>query len=276
PYSGPRSPFANAVTTPHPPSSQQYQLPTVNSFDDRILPRSSPSRPLYSVQSPTEFTQVSHPLITSSQEDLSRPPFPKSPIPPAPTNTYRELVSHPAVPDTSLDYRIRPRETPVLNGHSHSGYEQVRKPTTLPPPPPTNYPDSNLNRGRASPLYVEPNRARNRSQVEPSTSQRYSCTEAQAERYRSTRRSHSSHRRRHEHQRERAQRQRHRSESPAYRERYTSPGYGSGGTTLSPVGYDEHPDPNRLPGEGPTRANSREIFHLYQTRDVMQNVVAQL
>ncbi|KAK5968242.1 hypothetical protein GCK32_017606 [Trichostrongylus colubriformis] len=33
PYVGPRSPYANAVTSPQPPPRRQFQLPTVNSFD---------------------------------------------------------------------------------------------------------------------------------------------------------------------------------------------------------------------------------------------------
>ncbi|EPB69411.1 hypothetical protein ANCCEY_11509 [Ancylostoma ceylanicum] len=281
PYSGPRSPFANAVTTPHLPSSHQYQLPTVNSFDERILPRPSSSKPPYIVQSPSEFSQVSHPVITSSQEDLSRPPFPKSPIPPAPTTCCPKIVSHPAIPDTSLDYP--PAETPILRPPVYTGYEQVRRPPTLPPPPVNSYPDPCLIRSQTSPLYVEPNRARHAKPAELSPANRYRSVES-SERYRSTRRSQSSHRRRRDHHRDDHERQRHRSESPAYRQRYTSGGYGAGAivspggygatATVSPGGYGT--DPNVLPGERPTRVNSREIFRLYQTRDVMQNVVAQL
>ncbi|KAK6049347.1 hypothetical protein COOONC_13148, partial [Cooperia oncophora] len=268
PYAGERSPFANAVTSPLPPARRQFQLPTVNSFDERLLPRST-SRTAYFVKSPTEFSTVSHPVITSSNEDLSRyglVALPRSPIP-SESVGYHEIVSHPAVPDTKLDYRTQHSETPILSQSSQGGYEQVRRPATaLPSAPLITSTNGNMSRSPSSPLYVEPKRDRaERPKIPPPP---------QPPRRRS-RRSHSSHRYRRD--RDDGRYERHRSESPIYRRpAVTTPNYTAvQPSTVSP-GYGGRLDPNILPGEGPSRAKSQDIFNLYQTRDVMQNVVAQL
>ncbi|VDL72356.1 unnamed protein product [Nippostrongylus brasiliensis] len=266
PYSGQRSPYANAATSPQPPRSHQYQLPTVNSFNERLIPHPSTNKNVYTVHSPSEFSQVSHPVITSSNEDLSRSPYPRSPVPTAPPNGYRELVTHPAIPDTS-GYRSR-TETPILSqSSSHGGYEQVRRPPTsaVTPAPRTFHPiESNVvTRSLSSPLYVEPVRDRGNAR----------SSIPLPEPRRRSRRARSSYRKRTDPDPDRYQRRR--SESPTQR-RHSSPQYSTlQPGTVSPGGYMPRTDPNRLPGEGPQRANSREIFNLYQTRDVLQNVVAQ-
>ncbi|WKX92011.1 hypothetical protein Q1695_010219 [Nippostrongylus brasiliensis] len=266
PYSGQRSPYANAATSPQPPRSHQYQLPTVNSFNERLIPRPSTNKNVYTVHSPSEFSQVSHPVITSSNEDLSRSPYPRSPVPTAPPNGYRELVTHPAIPDTS-GYRSR-TETPILSqSSSHGGYEQVRRPPTsavTPAPRPFHPTESNVvTRSLSSPLYVEPVRDRGNAR----------SSIPLPEPRRRSRRARSSYRKRTDPDPDRYQRRR--SESPTQR-RHSSPQYSTlQPGTVSPGGYMPRTDPNRLPGEGPQRANSREIFNLYQTRDVLQNVVAQ-
>nr|CDJ89577.1 Hypothetical protein CBG12649 [Haemonchus contortus] len=260
PYSGQRSPYANAVTSPQPPARHQFQLPTVNSFEERLLPRPTSNRTAYLVQSPTEFSTVSHPLISNSNEDLSRTQYQRSPIP-ADSVSYHEIITHPAVPDTTLDYRTQHSETPILNHSSHGGYEQVRRPA-LPSAPLITSTNGTMTRSVSSPLYVEPKRDRSvRPNVPPPPQPR-----------RHSRRSHSSHRRRRDHDHERYER--HRSESPSYRRPSAiTPAYTAFQPSSISPGY--RLDPNVLPGEGPSRANSREIFNLYQTRDAMQNVVAQ-
>ncbi|KAK5983417.1 hypothetical protein GCK32_005660, partial [Trichostrongylus colubriformis] len=190
-----------------------------------------------------------------------RSPYQRSPVP-TDSGGYHEIVTHPAVPDTNLDYRTQHSETPILSQSSHGGYEQVRRPTaTLPSAPLITSTDGNVSRSLSSPLYVEPKHDRVYKPKTPESRRR-------------SRRSHSSHRRRREREDERYER--HRSESPTYhRPSVTTPNYSLLQPSAVSPGYVAPSDPNSLPGEGPSRANSREIFNLYQTRDVMQNVVAQ-
>uniref|UniRef100_A0A0K0DIQ6 SET domain-containing protein n=1 Tax=Angiostrongylus cantonensis TaxID=6313 RepID=A0A0K0DIQ6_ANGCA len=267
PYSGSRSPYKNVITTPQPLSSHQIQLATVNSFDERLLPHHEANRSAYLVQSPTEFSQVSHPFIIGSQGNLSRSTYRETPVQPKAlhsTNDFHDLVCHPAIPDTSLDY-LNQHETPILSQSSNSGYEQVRRTVkTLPHSPKDSRSEC---RNFPSAHYFETHRTWFDK-----------ATTLPPERHRS-KRSHSSYRRRRNNDDER-RRNRHRSESPVDRrlcEVHSTPSkYNNTSAGFESVEYAARPDPNVLPGAGPLRAKSQEIFNLYQTRDAMQNVVAQL
>ncbi|VDM56388.1 unnamed protein product [Angiostrongylus costaricensis] len=265
PYSGPRSPYKNAMTTPQPLASHQIQLATAI-FNNRLLPHHEANRSAYLVQSPTEFSQVSHPFIIGSQDDLSRSTYRETtmqPKVPHSTSDFHDLACHPAIPDSSVDY-LNQHETPILNQPSNSGYEQVRRAAkTVPHSPKDSRPEC---RNFPSAHYFE----KHRTWFDK-------VTTLPPERHRS-RRSHSSYRRRRNNDDE-LRRHRHRSESPVdqrlCKDHSTPSKYNNASAGFQSVEYALRPDPNLLPGAGPLRAKSQEIFNLYQTRDAMQNVVAQ-
>ncbi|KAJ1367011.1 hypothetical protein KIN20_027839 [Parelaphostrongylus tenuis] len=136
PYCGPRSPYKNAVSSSQPSIPHHIQLSAGKPFDERLVSYRDANRAAYHVQSPTQFSQVSHPFITSSQNDLDRLAHREGSMQPKVselTNDFHELVGHPAIPDTSVNSHDQ-NDTPILSHSTNSGYEQVRRSLQTSPP----------------------------------------------------------------------------------------------------------------------------------------------
>ncbi|KJH49934.1 hypothetical protein DICVIV_03964 [Dictyocaulus viviparus] len=273
PYSGLRSPYENAITSRQPlVIRRQFQPGNVDPSDEGLLSRHNSYESAYLVHSPSEFPVVSHPVITRSQENLSRSPYQadlKMAKESALLTDSHDLACHPAIPDTSVNY-VNRLETPILNKATSSGYEQVRR--TVSAYNPGRYLDSGSLKHCSSEAHgILPDQ-----------------TTAHPIRHQSRRPRSSSRGRRHRDNRLQRncdnEQQKHcvgnanRSESPFHQksvECATTNCYTTAPFDSLFLAYSKRTDPNLLPGEVPLRAKSQEIFNLYQTRDIMQNVVAQ-